>query len=611
MRTLATSVLLGLLIAPAPAAAQSADFDIPAHVSRVDGRALIERAYDTPGRAGDVLERNVTLTEGDRIRTLAGRVEVLFADGTLLHLDRHTILDFQTDDFVRLMAGRARWIVSRGARTALRVDTPSATLELDPGGDYRVAVAPNGDAELAVLRGAGAILNDQGETALRSGERAVAATGRAPSQAFYANAASWDDFDRWSDDARRAHASAISAHYLPDELRPYGAVFDAYGSWRAHPSYGSVWYPVAASGWQPYSHGRWHSYPRYGWTWIGRDPWAWPTHHFGRWGFSSGVWFWIPGRSWGPAWVAWATSRDYVGWSPLGYDDHPIYRLNVYDNYSAGYPWCGWTFIRERHFGGYIQPGQTVIGAGVSVIARSGILPAARSPIQGRALPRHGVPSGTAVPRGTAIARPGDGSPEGGLAGVPAARPGRVPPGTIRRGGAGTGDTRRAPVARAPGDTPRTARPRGGSDTPAPGDAPNTAPQATPAPPAARPVRRPSGGGSDVAPRAQPRMPGGSSSYPYSAAAPRARDREQPAAAPEAVAPRATAPRDTWREPSRPAPAARVHEGAVRSRAPDRASEAPRAPARRAEPRPESRPAPTPGAGAAGSRVQPRKRGGN
>ena len=398
-RPLATALVL---IAPIAASAQDRNdsYGIPAHVASIEGVALLER----PDGAED-LERNLTLVEGDRVRTRHGRVEILFADGTLLHLDRNSVVDFQREDFVRVMEGRVRISVPRDARGQVRIDTPSATLEIEPGGDYRVGVAPNGDAELAVLAGAGAIFNDQGETPLRAGERAVAATNRAPSQAFYANAAAWDDFDRWSDSRRRAHASAASVRYLPNELRPYGSVFDSHGSWRAHPEHGYVWYPVAGAGWQPYSRGRWHSYPRYGWTWIGHDPWAWPTHHFGRWGFSTGVWFWIPGRSWGPAWVSWARSPGYVGWSPLGWNNRPIFAVGGprdHAVYSTGYPWCGWSFIRDREFGSHWGRGSLIHGTGITVVTRTGVAGSAVAPIPprtrtGTAVPRRGV----AVPRST------------------------------------------------------------------------------------------------------------------------------------------------------------------------------------------------------------------
>ncbi len=50
---------------------------------------------------------------GDRVRTRAGRVEVLFADGSTLHLDGNTLVDFQSDDVIRLLDGRVRHEHSR------------------------------------------------------------------------------------------------------------------------------------------------------------------------------------------------------------------------------------------------------------------------------------------------------------------------------------------------------------------------------------------------------------------------------------------------------------------------------------------------------------------
>jgi hypothetical protein len=87
----------------------------------------------------------------------------------------------------------------------------------------------------------------------------------------------------------------------------------------------------------------------YGWTWVGLDPFAWPTHHFGRWGFSAGAWFWIPGRTWGPAWVSWAYAPGYVSWCPLGWNNRAVIQINVF---TRGYdPWRAWTVIPRRHFG--------------------------------------------------------------------------------------------------------------------------------------------------------------------------------------------------------------------------------------------------------------------
>ena len=89
-----------LLLAPAVVRAQdtAADVDPPAHVSFVEGKAFIER----DGQRDDS-PANMPLLAGDRVRTVAGRVEILFADGSTLHLDNYTVVDFQSDELVRLL----------------------------------------------------------------------------------------------------------------------------------------------------------------------------------------------------------------------------------------------------------------------------------------------------------------------------------------------------------------------------------------------------------------------------------------------------------------------------------------------------------------------------
>lgn len=138
-----------------------------------------------------------------------------------------------------------------------------------------------------------------------------------------------------------------SSPYLPTELQRYGPTFDQYGSWDYEPSYGSVWYPRVAAGWQPYYYGWWAPVPSYGWTWIGLDVWSWPTHHYGRWGFVRNRWFWAPGRAWSAAWVSWGYTPEYVSWCPLGFDGRPVFALSV----AIGRPFGGWTVLPRAHFG--------------------------------------------------------------------------------------------------------------------------------------------------------------------------------------------------------------------------------------------------------------------
>jgi hypothetical protein len=224
----------------------------PAHISFVEGTAWV--AHDGTWETAVI---NLPLVEGDRIRTIAGRVQVWFPDGTAIDLDPYSEIVFVTDTRIR---------VSVGSIERQEVD------------------------------------------------------------------------DR--DDA--------SAPYLPQELQMYGGTFGHYGSWQNEAAYGAVWYPRVASTWRPYYHGYWAPVPSYGWTWVGFDPWDWPTHHYGRWGYAHGSWFWVPGRTWAPAWVSWASAPGYVSWCPLGMNGYSVFALSI----GHGDPWRGWTVVSRDTFGG-------------------------------------------------------------------------------------------------------------------------------------------------------------------------------------------------------------------------------------------------------------------
>ena len=349
-------VVCALAAAPALTLAQDIraeqPVDPPAHVSLVEGTVVLERDGQS-----DREPRNMPLLAGDRLRTENGRAEILFADGGTLHLDTGTTVDFQSDELVRLLDGRIRIAIPGPSRVvSYRVDAPAGWAQITQPGEYRVSMtrgARGEELELAVIRGAAEIATSNGRTPLRAGERAYAQADAAPSYAYVFNSASWDAFDRWSE-ALRDRRLGVSAQYLPEEVRPYAASLDQYGSWRYESSYGYVWYPTVAVDWRPYYHGRWATLRPYGWTWIGADPWAWPTHHYGRWGFSAGAYFWIPGRTWGPAWVSWGYASNYVAWCPLGWNNAPLFGFNV--SIGWGRSWHPWTFVPRPYFGyGYVH----------------------------------------------------------------------------------------------------------------------------------------------------------------------------------------------------------------------------------------------------------------
>jgi Family of unknown function (DUF6600)/FecR protein len=387
--------------ASAPAITQE-PVDPPAHINFVDGSAVLERDGQP-----DTAPLNMPLLSGDRIRTENGRVEILFADGSTLHLDLHSSVDFQSDELIRLREGRVRLAIPGPSRTvSYRIDAAAGFAQVGQPGDYRVSLLKGceEELELAVLRGAADLITEGGRTALRAGERARACANSAPSYAFAFNSASWDAFDRWSE-TRRDQRFTASAQYLPAEVRPYSASLDQYGSWQYESSYGYVWYPTVAASWRPYYYGRWAPLPAYGWTWIGHDPWAWPTHHYGRWGFSAGLWFWIPGSIWSPAWVSWAYAPGYVSWCPLGYNNRAVFGLNVGYGYGYGHgygynSWHGWAVPRQNFGHGFVHAG----GPGVAV-PRGGFASGTSAPnTRGVAVPRSTVPIrtvGAAVARGS------------------------------------------------------------------------------------------------------------------------------------------------------------------------------------------------------------------
>jgi hypothetical protein len=355
---------------------------------------------------------------GDRITTEDGRVEVLFTDGSTLAVDEYTAVDLQSDTLMRLVAGRALLHVTGTADPSrarrYQIDTPVATIANAGPGEFRVTLI-NGrtelEAELAVLRGSASLTTEQGSMVVRAGERSLAADRTAPSFPEVFNSARLDDFDRWAQARRSARLGpALSAQYLPSDLRMYSTTFDRYGDWSYEPSYGYVWYPTVTTGWRPYYNGYWRSVPRYGWTWIGHDFWGWPTHHYGRWGFGRSRWFWIPDRHWGAGWVSWASAPGFVGWGPLGFNNRPVFALNL----SFGDPWLGWNVLPHSHFGVHT----TYVNHYVS----SRRLPPARTfvvhhdaPIR----PPRAVPRNPAAPSANAVAVvPGNGSPANGRPGL-------------------------------------------------------------------------------------------------------------------------------------------------------------------------------------------------
>jgi uncharacterized protein DUF6600 len=136
--------------------------------------------------------------------------------------------------------------------------------------------------------------------------------------------------------AKAQYDDDVSLETFYDELSPYGV-------WIDDPQYGRVWRPdVDQDEFRPYySSGHWEM-TRYGNTWVSDYDWGWAPFHYGRWHHQSRRgWVWIPGTTWGPAWVSWRSGGGHYGWAPLG----PGININI----NIGrIPDFYWVFVPQR-----------------------------------------------------------------------------------------------------------------------------------------------------------------------------------------------------------------------------------------------------------------------
>ncbi len=146
----------------------------------------------------------------------------------------------------------------------------------------------------------------------------------------------------------------VNITYFENTLAPYG-------TWVDVPDYGRCWQPTVViinRDWRPYSdRGRW-AYTSAGWYWQSDYSWGWAPFHYGRWHQDHRVgWVWVPGSTWGPAWVSWRYTDSYYGWAPLPPTAHYVsgvgfrYRgSHVGINFDFGLRDDCYTFIPSSRF---------------------------------------------------------------------------------------------------------------------------------------------------------------------------------------------------------------------------------------------------------------------
>ena len=139
----------------------------------------------------------------------------------------------------------------------------------------------------------------------------------------------------------------VSFDYFYDSLLPYGEWIEVEG-------YGFCWHPTEVDpDWVPYSDGYW-AFTDAGWTWVGYEEFAGIVYHYGRWLLVETIgWCWKPDYEWGPGWVSWRNSDDYVGWAPLPPRAHwqPEIGISTWVDTAYDIGPGSYNFCRTRDFG--------------------------------------------------------------------------------------------------------------------------------------------------------------------------------------------------------------------------------------------------------------------
>ena len=250
-----------------------------AYISDVEGDVLFQ--------GFEQAELNIPVFQGDDLNAKKGRAEIYLGNGNFLRLDRNTRVVFAVLEQESVLLH-----VWKG-NIYLRINT--GTIEIQT--DHKYFSLSNGSHLIRVGK----------KTKIYSGIIMIQ-----------------DDFDRFNDRRERIIDLSSQKRYLPEELADYEYTLHNHGRWYYDALYGNIWVPYVGSSWRPYFHGRWAYYPYYGWTWISYELFGWTTFHYGRWHWHSAwsCWYWIPTRTWGPAWVYWYSGYDYIGWYPRWHDQY-------------------------------------------------------------------------------------------------------------------------------------------------------------------------------------------------------------------------------------------------------------------------------------------------
>ncbi|RJX20224.1 MAG: hypothetical protein C4563_06755 [Desulfobulbus sp.] len=270
---------------------------------------------------------NTPLDVGDELWVpQGGRAELQLNNGSYIRLDGNSALQIlsmdQDSSQLYLPQGNAYIYYDAPRGSVIQIDTPDASTRAFDRAVFSIGISSS-YTDVRVHKGYVLTENRIGEIRVNAGNMVSLGQDTNGEIGPLGYASDWERWNHGRDerlyDARRSQ----SVRYLPSELRTYYSDFDNHGRWVHAPDYGYVWTPTTyiSASWTPYRHGRW-IWRGGDYVWLAYEPWGWAPYHYGRWAFVVNVgWCWVPPLPgsvyWGPGYVGWIRTMDYVGWVPL------------------------------------------------------------------------------------------------------------------------------------------------------------------------------------------------------------------------------------------------------------------------------------------------------
>jgi hypothetical protein len=350
---------------------------------------------------------NAPLQEGDEIWVPEGsRVELQLNDGTYIRLDEDSamqILSTERDSSqFYLSQGYAYVYFEAPQGSVIQLDTPDASVRAYDNAVFRVDM-PQESTMVSVYMGYVDAENRAGLTGVNAGESLALGENTTGELAPLGPPDEWEQWNKERNDRIREYRESYP--YLPDDLRTYSPDFDNNGRWVYTNDYGYCWTPTVGigRGWAPYHSGRW-IWRGGEYVWIGYEPWGWVPYHYGRWAFVVNIgWCWVPPPSgavfWGPGYVGWVRTPDYVAWVPLA-PGEIYYGRGYYGPHSVNITNMDISTIRIRNVyrNVYVNNGVTVVTHDTFITGRPHTVRASQNFVRRNLFARQNIrPGGPAI----------------------------------------------------------------------------------------------------------------------------------------------------------------------------------------------------------------------